>query len=199
LDKLTDTQLLQAAIIADMVQLEDTSAQAAGLLAKSSELSAAVKQQYMALPAWPQQLLPLFPAMAAGQPVLEVCSTWIRHCASAADGSLLQGSSSENSKLLQLPLALAMQAVLVQQLGDLDRVWADAQQSQLLLQLPLSAMMLLLSSEGLKVSACALEWFTALGRCNRIARHPNKQASDPTLYAVWDLAAQHKGMGQLQA
>jgi hypothetical protein len=151
LDKLTDTQLLQAAIIADMVQLEDTSAQAAGLLAKSSELSAAVKQQYMALPAWPQQLLPLFPTMAAGQPLLEFCDTWLRHCTSGADGSPVLGSSVEISDLLRLPLALAMQAVLVQQLGQLDRVWADALQSQLLLQLPLSAMALLLSSHELKV------------------------------------------------
>jgi hypothetical protein len=155
LDRLTHTQLLQAAIISDMVQLEDTSAQAVGLLASSTQLSAAVKQQYMSLPAWPQQLLPLFPSMAAGHPLLEVVSSWVQNCAAAADSSLLMGPV-ELSQLLQLPLARELQAVLVQQLGDLDRAWADVQLSQLLIQLPLPAMVLLLSSTELKVGLLVL-------------------------------------------
>jgi hypothetical protein len=145
LDALTDTQLLQAVMIADMVQLEATSAQAASLLAKATDLSAAVQQQYMALPSWPQQLLPLFPAMAAGQPLLEVVSTWLRHIGSQADSSL--------EELQQASLAQEMQAILLQQLGELDHVWSDRQLTDLLLQLPLPAMLLLLSAQDLKVWA----------------------------------------------
>lgn len=150
LDALTDVQLLQAVMIADMVQLEATSAQAASLLTKLTDLSAAVQQQYMSLPSWPQQLLPLFRAMAmaAGQPLLEVVSTWLRHIGSQADSSL--------EELLQASLlAKEMQAILVQQLGEVDRVWGDPKLTDLLLDLPLPAVVLLLSAQDLKVwAAC---------------------------------------------
>lgn len=45
-----------------------------------------------------------------------------------------------------------MQTLLVQQLGELDRVWKDSQLSQVLLQLPLPAvLLLLLSAQRLKL------------------------------------------------
>jgi hypothetical protein len=68
LDSLTDSQLLSMAITADMLQLDPTAQQAVDCLSKRENVSSDVQQQFMALPAWPPAVLPLFTVMATSMP-----------------------------------------------------------------------------------------------------------------------------------
>jgi hypothetical protein len=157
IESLTDSQLLSMAITADMLQLEATAQQALYCLRQRSDLSSDMQQhcwQFMALPAWPSAILPLFHSMGAGMPVSVVAEAWVRNCTQT-----YTDATSSN-----VPMKAEMQDLLLDQLGDLDAVWGQPDLVDELMSLPLPAMALLLSSSSIQVRLPVTSDF-----CNRLS------------------------------
>jgi hypothetical protein len=136
LAKLRQEQLLQAAMLADKWQVPDVSTAAVRAL-QDDTLSRELLQQFVQLPAVPTFLLPMLGA------VLRAC---IRDSGAGA-------GMTEDAKRLLLSV-----------LGDLEEVLGDAALREALLALPLRAMKLLLSCDGLMVRivgiryTCTMVW-----------------------------------------
>jgi hypothetical protein len=147
MQRLTQVQLLAAALIADRIQVTAAVKQAVAALqaaaAADSGLSAAALEALASLPAWPVCLLPLLPAAVAGA----------RCCNSRSSSELAEIQAADtNARVRRMLLAV---------LGNLDAVWADEQLKQILLALPLPAMQLLLSSDSLQVASEDTVLYTA--------------------------------------
>eukprot|EP00775_Hariotina_reticulata_P012869 gene12869-12995_t len=108
-------------------------------------LSLEALQELGSMPAWPQRLLPLLPFIAKKA----------QYPAPSADGN----SSSSGSRVTDRADCLLHILLLV--LGDLTEVWQRQCLSSLLLDLPLPAMQLLLSSERLKADSEDTVLYTA--------------------------------------
>lgn len=127
LSELTQVQQLQAAVLADMWEVPDVSAEVVRLLLAAADSATGLTEHlalyYAQMPAVPSCLLPLL------QQVVAVC---------------LRSSKADVKSAGECALLLA--------LGDFGAVWADAAVLKVLLGLPLAMMELLLGSDQLKVS-----------------------------------------------
>uniref|UniRef100_A0A383VPG8 BACK domain-containing protein n=1 Tax=Tetradesmus obliquus TaxID=3088 RepID=A0A383VPG8_TETOB len=114
----------------------------AAAAASAQGVIAAALDALAALPEWPACLLQLLPSI-------------VKHAACCRDSSAgLEAVSAADA-------GGRVQKVLVVVPGDLQAVWSDAQRQALLLQLPLPAMQLLLSSDQLRVPSEDTVLYTA--------------------------------------
>jgi hypothetical protein len=136
LSSLQQQQLVHAVVIADRLQVTPVCRQALGLLAAASKteqgLSAAALDALRGLSPWPSCLLTLLPTILQYAPCCKLGDACLGAIAAADRGR----------KVEQLVNAV---------FGNLQAVWSDAEQQQLLLSIPLPAMQLLLSSDQLQV------------------------------------------------
>jgi hypothetical protein len=138
-------QLVYAVLIADMVHVEAAAQQAARLLmiaAQSGHGLSAAALEALADVAWPACLLQLLPVVVKHSPC----------CRDQTAGLAAITAADSNGRVQQLLLAV---------LGDLEEVWADRQLKALMLELPLPAMQLLLSSDQLCVASEDTVLYTA--------------------------------------
>lgn len=146
---LSEMELLQVVLIADMLQVSSIAEQAVQQLCQvarsAAGISAQLQEHLLQLKAWPACLRPLFPAWCAqhSQPVDQVAHAWIK-VADVADGSSLE-------EVEAAPYSTPMRNHLLSKLQDLQSVWENPELQQQLLALPLPAMQLLLASNSLQV------------------------------------------------
>jgi hypothetical protein len=138
IQRLTQVQLLAAAVIADRIQVTAAVKQAVAALqaaaAADTGLSGAALEALAGLPAWPDCLLPLLAPAVSGT---RCCSS-----SRSSDVASIQAADTRGR----------VRRMLLAVLGDLEEVWADAQLKQILLELPLPALQLLLSSDELHIA-----------------------------------------------
>lgn len=162
-------QLVWTVKYADMLQMSAIAERAAQALqaaaaAAADGFSAKTLTALGQLPAWPNCLLPLLPAVAKlaedsnSQPA-------------AADGSSSSGSGSSIAK------QRSIQRVLVTVLGDLEEVWQQQRLQTLLLELPLPAIKLLLSSDQLSVHSEDTVLYTAAKYTASLQSHQQAAAA----------------------
>jgi hypothetical protein len=146
LSSLDQEQLVHALLIADMVHAEAAAQQAMEPLTAAAQaeqgLSATALEALIGLTAWPAFLLKLL-------------TTVVQHAPCCRDriASLEAITAADSNSRVQ--------RLLVAALGDLEAVWADKQLTKLLLELPLPAMQLLLSSDQPRVASEDAVLFTA--------------------------------------
>ena len=135
LSELPQEQQLHAALLADMWQIADVSTAAVKLLVDAATadqgLSEAAYEQYLQLAAPPTCLLLLFEVLV---------------------GLLVQQQQQQTQCLLQ-DLVVTLKRMLLSVLGDLEEVWALPALQETLLRLPVTAMVVLLGCDELKVRA----------------------------------------------
>jgi hypothetical protein len=144
LSSLQQQQLIDAVFIADKLGAADVAAQAVQMLitAAEQELSAAAVTALAQLHAWPTCLLPLL------LPMVRRAS-----CFQAASDVAAIAAADTGSRVQRMLLAV---------LGNLEAVLRDQQLQTLLMQLPLPALQLLLSSDSLFVSSEDTVLYTAI-------------------------------------
>jgi hypothetical protein len=147
LSSLEQQQLVDAVVLGDMLGAAAVAAEAVQLLKAAADhgaggLSAAALDALADLPAWPACLQPL---------LLPV----VKH-ASCCDASL-----ADLTAITAADTGSRVQRMLLAVLGDLEAVWRDEQLQQLLLDLPLPALQLLLSSDQLRVASEDTVLYTA--------------------------------------
>lgn len=154
---LSDVQLLQMVILADMLQVSHIAEQAVECMCstrgESSRMSPELQEQLLELPAWPVCLQPAFNLLLRPRGQLN----WLRRMSEAW---VKMACLSTNSKLEDLQTAPGSEHMLKQllaRLQNLDEAWKYALMSDELLRLPLQAMQLLLAADDLKVS-CVCVW-----------------------------------------
>lgn len=144
-------QLLQALVIADMIDLQEVADQILEILDSASKseqgLSAAALNFLADLSAWPaclHQLLPSTLSHAASWPVVSgtEAPTDVKAVVAADKDGIVQ-------------------RILLAVFGDLQAVWQNAALAGTLMQLPLPAMQLLLSSDKLQVPSEDTVLYTA--------------------------------------
>lgn len=147
-DNLTGCHLVHMVVLADMLQVEAAAEAAACRLTQvAHELSAEARQQLCAMQAWPACLMKELPSLLENFPLQDAAALWAKAAAPSTPASL-EDLAAQHSDY--------MQNRLVQELGNLEEVWSDADQPQLLLGLPLPAMQLLLASDDLQVGYCSV-------------------------------------------
>jgi hypothetical protein len=146
ISSLEQHQAVHAVVLADMVHAAAAGQQALQVLraaANSAQgLNTATLQALARLPVWPSCLLQLLPAIVQHAPCCKASQTDSAAIAAADAGGRVQG-------------------VLVAALGDLQAAWSDNQLQRLLQDLPLPAMLLLLSSDQLRVPSEDTVLYTA--------------------------------------
>lgn len=148
ISNLQQQQLVHAVQYADLLQAESVSQQALQLLhtAAHSQTGLTLKAlaTLAAVPSWPDCMLQLLLSVAKAVTADAATTAVAAGGTSAASGAAgaCNTSASRNS---------IIQQILVATLGNLESVWQQQQLSRLLLQLPLPAMQLLLSSDKLQV------------------------------------------------
>lgn len=149
--QLQHDQLIQALIIADMIDATEAAEQVSKCLkaaaASQPGLSEAALNILSGLSAWPDCLQQLLPNI-------------LRHINYSEQSSTAQPVASATANCSTEPRNVA-QRLLLAIFGDLQAVWRDDNLKQLLLQLPLPAMQLLLGSNKLQVPTEDLVLFTA--------------------------------------
>jgi hypothetical protein len=140
---LQQQHLVQAVVIADMLQVEHVAQQALQALSIAAGapqgLAAETLRALASLEAWPAGLKQLLPSLVKNSACCRDSTAAIK----AADA----GGSVQN--------------MLVGALGDLQGVWSSAEEKALLLVLPLPAMQLLLSSDLVRVPSEDTVLYTA--------------------------------------
>lgn len=143
---LQQNQLVQALIIADMIEATEPAEQAIKQLqaaaASQQGLSAAALDAMAGLPAWPECLMQLLPVVIA-------------------NASCLKETITDLASVLAVDANKAIQRSLASVFDDLQAVWRDNGLTNMLLQLPCPAMQLLLSSDDLKVPSDNIILYTA--------------------------------------
>lgn len=148
-DSLTDVQLLQVVILADMLQVTDLAEEVVATLVQAAEatqgLSEAAVQQLLSLESYPACVVSALQHITRHMQLQDTAALWAKAAAPSNPGSF--------EAVLAAPHSRYMQIQLLEALGDLEEVWQedDQQQQQVLLSLPLPAMQLLLSSSALQV------------------------------------------------
>ena len=136
LSQLPQEQQLHAALLADMWQVPGVSTAAVKLLVDAATadqgLSEAAYKQFLQLRAPPSCMLPLFQVLVG-----------------LLAQQLLQQQQQQGQTDLQTQATL--KRVLLSVLGDLEEVWADEALLSCLLKLPLTAAVMLLGCDELKV------------------------------------------------
>jgi hypothetical protein len=136
LSELPQEQQLHAALLADMWQIADVSTEAVKLLVDAATadqgLSQAAYEQYLQLAAPPTCLLPLFEVLV---------------------GLLVQQQQQQQTQCLLQDSVVTLKRMLLSVLGDLEEVWALPALQETLLRLPVTAMVVLLGCDELKVRA----------------------------------------------
>jgi hypothetical protein len=142
-------QLVDAVILADKIGASTVAGQivqmlrtAAATTVEGSSLTAATLEALASLQAWPTCLLPLLPVVL------------FTHCwcvSSIADLAAITAADT-GSRVQRMLLAV---------LGDLEAAWRDKQLQELLLELPLPALVLLLGSDQLRVASEDTVLYTA--------------------------------------
>lgn len=129
-------QLVQALIIADMIDATESAEQASKCLqtaaASQQGISQAALNILAGLAAWPQCLQQLLPVLVANA-----------SCCKLRTADLAAVLAADTNRLYQ--------RILLSVLGDLQAVWRDENLKDMLMQLPCAAMQLLLSSDQLRV------------------------------------------------
>ena len=145
LEDLPDVQLLQAVLIADMLQVPDIVRRAVRRLCSMAEseegLSPAVQDKLSSLEAWPQ-CLAAFPGITAGMQLSATVALWSR--------LLAPNSPADLADVLAAPHSAYVQHRLLLKYGHLPSTVQHVGDGRLL-SLPLPAMQLLLSSDDLQV------------------------------------------------
>jgi hypothetical protein len=164
LSSLPQQQLVQAVLIADMLQVEYVAQQALQMLRTAADAPQGLARETLramaSLEAWPaglKELLPSFVKNAA------CCRD------SAADLAAIKAADADGS----------VHNMLVVALGDLQGVWSSAEDKALLLALPLPAMQLLLSSDLVRLPSEDTVLYTAK-QCAR-AQKANRAADKAAL------------------
>jgi hypothetical protein len=143
---LEPAQQVTAAVLADRLGAAAVAKQAVQLLKAAAEaeqgLAAAAIEALASLSAWPGCCYPLL------LPVLKTAACCADRLVELADIAAADTSSRAQHMLLAV-------------LGNLEAVWRDEQLQELLLQLPLPAMQLLLSSDDLRVASEDTVLYTA--------------------------------------
>jgi hypothetical protein len=146
--KLDKQQLVHAVVIADMIRAPDAAYRAVAALTRAAQsqdgLTAAAVETMAGLPAWPSCLLRLLPTIAK-----------------ATFGWGWDSPSSDLTAVAAADAGNRVQQLLLTVLGDLNAVLADKQLKEVLLELPLPAMQLLLSSDQLRVASEDTVLYTA--------------------------------------
>lgn len=155
-EQLSDVQLLQMVLLADMLQVPAVAAAAvrhvAAVAVRQPGLSDAAVQYLRGMHAWPSCLLAEFPQLTMHMALQDVAAMW----ASAAAPS----SPADIDAVLQAPHGGYMQQRLLAALPDLENLWHYNYQD-MLLGLPLPAVQLLLETDLLKVVTEDTVLFTA--------------------------------------
>lgn len=175
-DSLTDVQLLQVVILADMLQVTDLAEEVVTTLVKAAEaaegLSEAAVQQLLRLEAYPACVVSALQHITRHMQLRNAAAFWAKAAFAAPS------SPSSLEAVLAAPHSSNMRSQLLEALGDLEEVWGEAgqQQRQVLLSLPLPAMQLLLSSSALQVrlwpQQCPAALQLAVGRLRLVHRLP---------------------------
>jgi hypothetical protein len=159
-------QAVHAVVIADMVHAGAAGQQALQVLqaaaASDEGLAEAALQALAGLSVWPSCLLQLMPSI-------------MKHAACCRD------STADTAAVAASDAGSRVQQLLVAAFGDLQAVWSDSQQQQLLLGLPLPAMQLLLSSDSLRVPSEDTVLFTATKYVRAQGKRPAKKAAKAAL------------------
>jgi hypothetical protein len=166
LSSLQQEHLVQAVVIADMLQVDYVAQQALQLLstaaAAAQGLAAATLRAMASLEAWPAGLKQLLPSLVRNT---ACCRD------SAADLAAIKAADADGS----------VHNMLVGALGDLQGVWSSAEEKALLLALPLPAMQLLLSSDLVRVPAEDTVLYTALQYVQGQTQGANRAAAKAAL------------------
>jgi hypothetical protein len=140
--------ILQVPTVAEQAVDSLTAAAAAAADSDSSApegLSDEAQQLLLDLTAWPDCLTAALPRFMQHMQLHDAAVMWAKAAAPSSPASL--------DDVLAAPHSSQMQQRLVQELGDLEKVWSKGhyEQQEMLELLPLPAMQLLLSSSQLKV------------------------------------------------
>lgn len=145
---LTLEELVQAVILSDRLQLADAAQQAlTALMQKISSVRSLPQESitlFSNLAVWPRSLLPA---------LLAIVKAWPQR--------LTDPNSGSGPDRYGLQDAEALQRMLLAVFGKLNEVWADTQLHELLMELPLKAVQLLLSADGLVVDSEDTVLYTA--------------------------------------
>lgn len=149
---LPDVQVLQVALLADMLQVGSVATQAVQHICRiasaAAGMSTKLQQRLLRLQAWPACLLPVLGVLSkhGSLPLPHFSRVWM-----AADGIPL---NSNMTSIAAAPNSPIMMELLLSKLQDLHRVWEDAALRNEMLALPLPAMQLLLYTTDLQVGGC---------------------------------------------
>jgi hypothetical protein len=136
ISSLQQQHLVQAVVIADMLQVDYVAQQALQALSiaagAAQGLASETLQAMASLETWPAGLKQLLPLL-------------VKHSACCRD------SAADLAAIRAADTGGLVQNMLVGALGDLQGVWSSAEEKALLLALPLPAMQLLLTSDLLRV------------------------------------------------
>lgn len=194
-DSLTDVQLLQVVILADMLQVTDLAEEVVATLVQAAEatqgLSEAAVQQLLSLESYPACVVSALQHITRHMQLQDTAALWAKAAAPSNPGSF--------EAVLAAPHSRYMQIQLLEALGDLEEVWQedDQQQQQVLLSLPLPAMQLLLSSSALQVASEDTVLYTAQAYMDAQPSVQQQQAAQqalaglvrcPHLSSCWILA-----------
>jgi hypothetical protein len=166
LSSLPQEQLVQAVVITEVLGLEfvqQHALQALSIAASAPQgLTAAALRALAGLDSWPNCLKQLLPSI-------------VKNTACCRD------STADLAAIKAADAGGSVQNMLVGALGDLQAVWSDAEEKALLLQLPLPAMQLLLSSDLVRVPAEDTVLYTALQYWQAQTQAADKEAAEAVL------------------
>lgn len=184
--QLDTVQLVQTVVLADRLQITVAMEQAVQLLCTAAKeiegLPAATLDALAGLCTWPRCLYPLLPV------AVEENFGWKVTFKSTYD-QVVRDSKD--------PAGQRLQRVLVAALGHLNSVWADDQQKQALLQLPVGGLYLLLLSDQLVVDSEDTVLYTALEYLESIEDRRAKESTSDVLTEL--VRCQHLSVACLQS